>query len=1641
MSRKNKSRSQKSRRSSRQRKRNPQSLFEKLEDRRLLAITLGIDGVGSDADVGPIQGSSLISGHEGESEILSFGFSIGNQQDSFSIGNQQNRIPFVSNVFVHKDFDQATPDLLTESVLGPVRDGLDISVFSENPSVIQPEISLELSQIQTSSFQTTEIEEFDGVFEDINFSFTDLEFSFKGVDNQGNFETEQSTTFDLLANKVGGAADFANTNVTDGLSLTIGKAELPIDDFSFGGFSSCSQTTCGDPTALEIIVEREVDQSTPALLEAVLRGVNLDTIVLRDQFEDNKTERDNLKWTLYEPRINSFTVEIFDDGELETENVFSLSFSKIELEQFTYKSDGSIQEFSKSTWDIVEDTASGGIRSVVEDPGELANLDHIVFSNGTTLPLTNLNFGATNSGTTHLGSGQGAGGTFVDDLSVSAAVDLTTPGIVAALAASEGMDEITINLPSVDRSLTLETASISSFNISGAESIDFSIFFDKVTSEAIETDAQGNEIPHIASYTRSTNTTTGSLPNVTFQSPNDKPDLKLTLNHAGGSTDLAIDSVVWAVTTQENGDPVASDIEFTIDSEFIAPGLFAATLAAGQQLTGATLSSFSDVDGERVEEYRWELTDIIIRNFESEFNVATSNSSDTFALNFAEVELETFDLAGNVTSSFEWNIPENTIEGSDKVGFMTKSGFTDFIDFGSDFVLPVEEFDFSAERSISEIDSEGSRTPSTASPGVINLVSNSGPSPGLLTSLGNGTNISESVIHSTVVQNGVNVPQETWTLSNYTVKEFSFRDAVGEASSTVGFSLEIESEIKAEFQSYDETGAKAANSIVEWDVSNNEFVGDTGFAGTTLEGPLPDHVLEFPGGAQISVSAFSWATENPIFQSVGDGNIELRQNDISRTSFELIANLDVATAGLIRSLGDDDAISNLTLTSYQDTPDNTGRRPFRTWTLEDVYIGDFQASDSPGQTGEFALRLDIGRIDSQVTIFDDSENESRMTPNRKTPNRMTPSTDFSDFVDYTSPPVPLGITDLQTSTVHDLTLNLTDLFTDEQELATDLIYEFTVDNDPGVFTSVTLDANNVLTLDIDNGQTGTATITVSATDSFNLIGTRTFDVLVSDAAGFLNVTTALDVVSDTDGLTSLREAIEFANSDAGADTITIPADFNRGQTLVTTSELAITTPITIQGPGADLLTISGDNQHRVFNIDDSDDANVLSVSLIGLTIADGNATGSGGGILSREGLLLSGVALTGNAATADGGGIYQTVGSLFMLNSVVSANSASVGAGIYIDSGFADILNTTISGNEAINWGGGITNGINGATTNVRNATIIGNRSDSDGDGTGTGGGIDVFGTDISIFNSIVAGNVRGVIGSDVPDDISGTLMAGTFNFIGDAGTAGGLTDGVNNNLVGNNGTGTADLTSIVDTTLRDNGGLTHTHRLFDQSPLVDAGNIAVGPGLSTDQRGVGFDRIADGDGNGTSTIDIGAFELDSIAPVIESFVINGGDAQRSSIRELTITFSEIVNVDSSSLMLENIDLGIYFTPNVSTQVVGGKTVATLTFNGSGIIGGSLADGNYRLTTFDTITDGSGNQIDGNGNGSAGGNATDEFFRLYGDTNGSGNVNIFDLLDFRNSFNSVNGDANFNPALDFNGDGRVNVFDLLQFRTRFNTSI
>src|SRR5262245_327050 len=65
------------------------------------------------------------------------------------------------------------------------------------------------------------------------------------------------------------------------------------------------------------------------------------------------------------------------------------------------------------------------------------------------------------------------------------------------------------------------------------------------------------------------------------------------------------------------------------------------------------------------------------------------------------------------------------------------------------------------------------------------------------------------------------------------------------------------------------------------------------------------------------------------------------------------------------------------------------------------------------------------------------------------------------------------------------------------------------------------------------------------------------------------------------GAGSLRQSIISANGSGGADTINflvIPSPIT-----LTTGEIAINDALTIDGPGANLLTVSGNNNSRIFN--------------------------------------------------------------------------------------------------------------------------------------------------------------------------------------------------------------------------------------------------------------------------------------------------------------------------------------------------------------------------------------------------------------------------------------------------------------------------
>ena len=236
------------------------------------------------------------------------------------------------------------------------------------------------------------------------------------------------------------------------------------------------------------------------------------------------------------------------------------------------------------------------------------------------------------------------------------------------------------------------------------------------------------------------------------------------------------------------------------------------------------------------------------------------------------------------------------------------------------------------------------------------------------------------------------------------------------------------------------------------------------------------------------------------------------------------------------------------------------------------------------------------------------------------------------------------------------------------------------------------------------------------------------------ASSFL-VTTLADETNPNDGLQSLREAVAAANSDPDVNVITFAASLS-GTITLTGGELLVNQPATIQGPGAGVITASGGDASRIFNIDNGA-IGAINVSISGLTLTRGNAGNDSGGAIAvgDEALALSGVDITGNTANF-GGGIYLAGGLLTLENCTVSGSRApGSGGGLFLDSNTTTVVrSSTVSGNDATGGeGGGIFASV-GASLAVENSTIAGNRA-------GLGGGIGIENGTLVIRNSTVSGN------------------------------------------------------------------------------------------------------------------------------------------------------------------------------------------------------------------------------------------------------------------------------------------------------------
>src|SRR6266568_4153903 len=409
---------------------------------------------------------------------------------------------------------------------------------------------------------------------------------------------------------------------------------------------------------------------------------------------------------------------------------------------------------------------------------------------------------------------------------------------------------------------------------------------------------------------------------------------------------------------------------------------------------------------------------------------------------------------------------------------------------------------------------------------------------------------------------------------------------------------------------------------------------------------------------------------------------------------------------------------------------------------------------------------------------------------------------------------------------------------------------------------------------------------------------------------------AITVTNTNDnGAGSLRQALADASD---GDTI----DFSvTGTITLTSGELLVNkNNLTISGPGPNQLIVQrstavGTPAFRVFHISSG-----KTVTISGLTITKGYASGNGGGIYNDHATLtVSDCTISGNYGI-QAGGIYNDHATLTVSDCTISGNAGPYGGGgIYNFGEFGDatltVSNSTLSGNftEATGDGGGILNVASAASAivTISNSTLSGNFAGGGYSGTGGGGvansGFEHGNATLTVKNSTFSGNSANLCGgiSNSTDTASATLtIGGTIlndsasgaNILNLDGTVTSLGYNVSSDAAGGDGTtgpggllnATGDIrnTSPILGPLQDNGGPTFTHELLTGSPALAKGKNF--NASTTDQRGTGFARTYDDPAIANATAgdgtDIGAFEVQAQAPAYAAQIQQPINADGTSV-------------------------------------------------------------------------------------------------------------------------------------------------------------
>ena len=416
-----------------------------------------------------------------------------------------------------------------------------------------------------------------------------------------------------------------------------------------------------------------------------------------------------------------------------------------------------------------------------------------------------------------------------------------------------------------------------------------------------------------------------------------------------------------------------------------------------------------------------------------------------------------------------------------------------------------------------------------------------------------------------------------------------------------------------------------------------------------------------------------------------------------------------------------------------------------------------------------------------------------------------------------------------------------------------------------------------------------------------------------------NICGANVVINNNDsGAGSLRSIIADACPDS---TITFAPGITR--ILLTSGQIVITEALTIHGPGADILNVSGNYIDRVFQIAVPDTA---SVTIAGVTISEGvpGGTFGGGGVLILSGnVQVNKCVLTNNSAYytkyGEGGAIESFGGTLAIDGSSLINNYAYYdGGALAVQYGNTVINNSTIAGNYATQtatepsnggWGGGI---FTIPSLTITNSTVYGNTAQD---------GCNIYSyylnpsTSIMINNTVVSGGIvtAGFTGIG-PDVYGANFVSSGYNLISDTTSA---------TIAGFSAT---DITGVNAglLPLGNYGGATPTLLPAPNSPVVNKGDVTLTP-LQFDQRG--YTRVAAG------LPDIGAVEANYTT------VASTGSPQSTAVGT---TFGKALagKVTENGNAIQGVSV-MFMAPASNTiasgTFAGGTANATATTNASGI--------------------------------------------------------------------------------------------------------